>query len=149
METTGIPKTWLYSLAVALPLVLWLVLDYTEIVNWLWYHHYEGAYYFFAAFKASSFYQNLLASWPYPVFMVTVYIYWFGDDTEEKDIGALFALLPIAYVPFAVIGTTLVHLHFEPAVFYSYPIIVLVFGYLYVLPWVAIIWVLGKLKIAV
>ena len=60
-----------------------------------------------------------------------------------------FMLLPLAYIPFSIIGFTLAHAEFQVSYLYTNPMIILIFGYSYVLTWAVIVWMFDKLKLVV
>lgn len=140
------PKTWLYFIALAVPVILRALLLPEAAVNWLWYRGYEDAYYFFSALRINPHFLKYWGGWPLPVFVLTVYAYWMAEFDEEA-IARQFLLLPIAYAPFSVFGTMLARLEFDISLLYLHPLVLIPTGYLYLLPWILFIWVFGKLRL--
>lgn len=140
------PKTWLYYIAVCFPLILGIAVCYTGFVDWLWYQRYENTYYLLSALRENLTFRELVAGWALPVFVITVFSHWATNEDEEA-IAQQFLLLPLVYVVFAVLGNFLLNRAFDPMVLYTYPLIVIPIGYLYIFPWVVFIWVFSKLKL--
>lgn len=142
------PKAWIYYIALLLPLVIRLVLVNTLFLNWLWYAGYEEAYYYLSTLSVNPMFQEFAGVWPLTIFVGTVYTYWFMDEDYDA-IPKQFLLLPLVYVPFSIIGTTLVNRAFEASMLFTHPIVIIFGGYLYVLPWVLFVWVFCKLHLLV
>lgn len=139
------PKTWLYFIAILVPL-LFRLLMFQSVIEWFWYHHYEDFYYFLSGLSVQPQFMQLVGGWPFPIFIATVLVYWTLDE-DDKDLGHQFLLLPLAYVPFAIIFTALFSRSFDISTLYSDPLVIIPFGYLYLLPWVICIWVFDKLRL--
>lgn len=142
------PKTWLYFIALTLPLIFRVLLLDIGVVEWFWYHGYENTYYFLRDLRANSYFQEYWGDWPLPIFVMTVIVYWMADFDEEA-ISRQFLLLPIVYVPFSVIGTMLVSREFDVTLLYLHPLVLIPTGYLYILPWVVFVWVFDKLGLVI
>lgn len=140
------PKTWIYFIALVLPLLLRALLLPTALVEVLWYRGYEDAYYFFSALRINPNFLEYWGGWPLPVFVITVLSYWTAEYDEEV-ISRTFLLLPIAYVPFSVFGTMLTKLEFNASLLYLHPLVLIPTGYLYILPWVIFVWILEKMRL--
>jgi hypothetical protein len=138
------PKTWLYFIALVLPLLVRILILNTDFVDNLWYNHHVDAYNLFNVLRTSPLFLELIGGWIFPFFVATSWGYWYLDDTEGKEPGGMFVLLPLIYVPFAIIGSVLVSGHFDVMTLFSYPVVILIFGYLYVFPWMFCIWVFSK-----
>src|SRR5690242_1515217 len=100
------PKTWIYYLAVILPLVAHLlVMDTRFFLEWLWYHGYPEYYDVLNVLSVNPMLVEMFGSWALPVFIGTVLCFWIGG--EEEDISGQFLLLPIFYVPFILGGNAI------------------------------------------
>ncbi len=143
------PSTWIYFIALVLLLVLRVaVIDTTLFAEWLWYRGQPDAYYFVLSLRDNQQLLEFVGGWPLPMFVVTVFAYWIMDD-DEKDMGVQFLMLPLVFVPFSIVGHTLVHRAFDVTTLYIHPLVLLPAGYLYVLPWMLFVWVFTKLKLVV
>jgi len=140
------PKTWLYFIALILPLVVRVLILNTGFVDWLWYQHHEGAYRLLSELKTQPQFLAFIGGWPLPVFIVTI-ICWWNIEEGDDAIPAQFLLLPLAYVPFTIIGDALVTGTFEESNLYIHPLVILPIGYIYVFTWTIFIWVLDKLRL--
>lgn len=139
------PKIWLYYIAVVLPALLRLGIQ-DPCLEWMWYHNHQQAYMIFSAMSVQPQFLTLACGWAMPVFVVTVLSYWVIDDNSE-GIPEQFLLLPIAYLPFTIIGDILVTRDFEPSILYTHPVLILPFGYAYVFIWAVFIRVMDKLRL--
>ena len=140
------PRTWIYSIALVLPMLFSILVLYTPFVDWLWYQQHEGAYYLLSALKVNPWFVEFLGGWGLPVFTCTVVAYW-QMDHDDDAIASQFMLLPIAYVPFSIIGAMLTKLQFDATFFYTHPLVVIPVGYLYLFPWMLFVWVFSKLRL--
>jgi len=141
------PKTWIYYLAVILPLVAHLlVLDTRFFLDWLWYNGHHDYYNVLNVLSVDPLLVDLFGGWPLPVFIGTVLCYWVGGD--EEDISGQFLMLPLAYIPF-LIGGAAIAKGFEVSMLYTYPLIAVPIFYLYIFPWVVFIKVFDKLRLVV
>lgn len=140
------PKTWLYFLALGLPLVLRFLMFNTSFVEFLWYQHHEDAYYFLSSLRVQPTFVSYIGGWALPLFVFTVGCYWQMEE-EFDSLPQQFLLLPFVYIPFVIAADFLFNQHFETASLYSYPLIILPFGYLYVFVWVIFIWFMEKLRL--
>ena len=140
------PKAWIYYIALIFPLVLRVLVLNTPFVDWLWYHGYHDSYYIFSALRVNPMFLEFIGGWPLPVFIGTVWLYWFMDE-EFDAVPKQFLLLPLVFVPFSIIGTALANLSFDPATLYTHPLAVIPAGYLYIMPWVVLVWALAKCRL--
>ena len=137
---------FVYILAVLfLLLIRVLVLDINLDV-WLYSAHFDDVARFIAALRASPPFIAYMGNWALPVFVVAVLVFWMTEQ-DGMDIPKQFLLLPIVYVPFSIVGATLATAEFQFSYLYVHPLIILTFGYIYVLYWVILVWLLGKLRI--
>lgn len=144
------PRAWLYFLALWLPLaVSVLVLDTRFFLEWLWYKGYGDYYNLLNALSVQPQLVECLKGWPFPIFVMTVFAYWMTEYHEPEAIAHQFLLLPIAYIPFLIVGRALETWQFTPEMYQMYPFVVLLGGYAYVLAWVAFIWILDRLRLVV
>lgn len=142
------PKTWIYVLSLLIPLAAGvLVMDTRFFLEFLWSRGYADEFYFLNWLSTVPEAQGLLGGFGFPVFMVTVFYHWFGHQLDEDEIEKEYFLLPIAYIPFAIAGNLLVNLTWDAAVLYSYPVLCIIAGYLYILPWCLFVWVFSKLNL--
>lgn len=142
------PRTWIYFLALILPLVAHLiVLDTRFVLERLWYAGYTDYYNLLNEMSVNPTVVELFGGWSLPIFVGTVMCFWLGAD--EEDIDSQFLLLPLGYIPFLMIGAWVSKGSFEVTTLYSYPLMVILIGYLYVLPWVVFVRVFDKLHLVV
>lgn len=139
------PKLWLYFVALILPFIFRLLLLNAGLTDWLWYHHYEGAYTMLSALAAQPLFLQLIGSWPLPVFIVTVWCYWQMEDDE--CIPSQFLMLPFVYLPFSILGGWIMNSEVNFADLLIHPLIILPAGYIYIFIWALFIWVLDKLRL--
>lgn len=143
------PRNWIYLIALILILVLRiLIVDTTWLAQWVWYRGQADAYYALLALRENPTVLEFVGGWPLPVFIVSAYIYWTNED-NDNDMGAQFLMLPLAYLPFSIVGTMLQNQAIDLSKFFIYPLIIIPAGYLYVTPWVVFVWVFSKLKLVV
>jgi hypothetical protein len=140
------PRTWIYLIALVLPLALRLLLLNTSFLEWVWYQRYEEVYYFLSALSVNPMFLEFMQAWTLVVFTATVFFYW-TTDLDDEAVASQFLLLPMIYVPFSIIGTWLSNLNFDPTLLYSHPLIIIPVGYLYLLPWIVFVWVFSKLRL--
>lgn len=140
------PRTWIYYIALALPLVFRVLILNTGFVEWLWYHDHQDAYYALSNLSVNETFLEFIGGWALPVFIITVYSYW-TIDQDVDAISSQFLMLPIVYVPFTIVANILTHWTFDGSLFYIHPLIVIPAGYVYVFPWVAFVWVFSKLRL--
>ena len=134
---------WIYGFAVFLLLLLRIVVLSTHLDASFAAMHMDGLASFIASLRASPYFVHYLGNWGLPVFVIAVFVFWM-TDSEDGDISKQFLLLPIAYVPFAIVGTVLATAEFQLSYLYVYPLVILPFGYAYVSLWVLLVWLLGK-----
>lgn len=144
MRAGLMPKTWFYFIALFAPIIVRVLLLNTTFVEWLWYEGYHDAYYLLAKFRINPQFQQYIAGWPLPVFTITVCAYWMMND--DQGIPDQFLMLPLAYVPFSIIGTVLVRGDF-PSDLIMQPLVIVPFGYIYVIIWVVFLWVMEKCRL--
>lgn len=141
------PKTWLYYIALILPLalrVLILDLGFAAVIDNF---HPIGLYALCTALKNEPLFMTFIGGWPYPVFVATVISWWVMDE-DSDHIPHQFLLLPLIYVPFTVLGDILLSGgEVRTTNFFVYPLLILPFGYVYIFAWVVIIWLLEKLRL--
>lgn len=141
------PKSWLYYLSILLPLVFALaVLDTRAVIEWLWYHEYFDAYNKLNPLSVQPQLVKFLGGWPFPVFIGTLTCYWLADGDA---MGEQFLLLPIFYVPFSIIGEILVTREFNPSSLYINPMVIVLAGYCYVLPWAIFVRLLDRMRLVI
>jgi hypothetical protein len=80
------------------------------------------------------------------LFIITIFSYWLAEHDEE-GISDQFLMLPIAFVPFTIIGDILLTQQFNASNLYVHPLIVIPAGYIYVFAWVILIRVLDKMRL--
>ena len=141
-------RNWLYLLAVLLLPGLSLLVNVGHYDDWLHAHHYDRAAAIIAALRGNDQFQDFMGGWVFPAFIAIVLIYWIIAE-DKSCIPTQFMLLPLAYIPFSIFGFTLAHAKFEFSYLYTNPLIILAFGYTYVLVWAAIVWVFDKLRLVV
>ncbi|MFW0777152.1 MAG: hypothetical protein ACN2B6_05480 [Rickettsiales bacterium] len=142
------PRAWIYYIAVVLPLVFYVMLEFMPFTDWLWYGGYEREYWFFLGLKDNDTFQEFIGGWPFWVFIFTILVYW-NADQDNESVCNQFYLLPVVFVPFSIIGSALMNLEFNPATLYTHPFIIILAGYCYVLPWLMFVWVMSKLRLLV
>ena len=137
---------WVYILAVLMLLVIRFGVLNTNFDQYLLNFHFDDSARFIAALRASPPFIKYVGNWALPVFVICVLLFWF-TESEDADLSKQFLLLPIAYVPFSIIGTILSTAVFEVSYLYVHPLVILPFAYLYVAFWILFIWLLTKLHI--
>lgn len=143
------PRNWIYLIALLLILVLRIsVVDTTWLAEWFWYRGQADAYYALLRARENPAVLEYIGGWSLPVFVVTVFMYWMNEDADH-DIGKQFMLLPLAFLPFVIVGTTLQDLSLNLSKFLIYPLVVIPVGYLYIFPWMLFVWVFTKLRLVV
>lgn len=139
-------KKWVYFIAVLMLIVIRVGVLNTNYDQWLLAMGYESSSQFITVLKSSETFREYIGSWALPVFVVVVILYWLSNQ-DETMIRTHFYSLPVAYVPFSIIGTTLANASFEVSYLIAQPLIILTFGYFYILIWAALIWVFEKLRL--
>jgi hypothetical protein len=139
-------KKWAYFIAVIFLLVIRFGVLNTNYDQWLLSLNYQKTSYFVSMLRNSAAFQEFMGSWALIFYIGAVLIFW---ATEEDDSGIpmQFLLLPIAYVPFSIIGAILMNAEFRFNYLWIHPLIILPFGYLYVSLWTILIWLFDKLRI--
>ena len=140
------PKAWIYYIALILPLAFRVLVLNTGFDEWLWYRGDADGYYLISALKANPLFLELIGGWALPLFVCTVFIYWHAED-DHDDMSAQFLMLPIVYVPFAIAGHALETFTIDLSTFYSYPLVLIMGGYVYIFPWIAFVGVFSKLRL--
>lgn len=140
------PKVWLYFIALIVPLVLRVLILNTGFVEWLWYQGHVESYNWLSVLRVQPQFIEFIGGWALPVFVITVFSYWTIEGNEE-GIQDQFLLLPIAYIPFTLIGEVLLTGEFHVASLYVHPLVVIPIGYLYIMIWALFIRVLDKLQL--
>ncbi len=143
------PRSWIYFTALFLLLfVRVLLLDMNFVSDWLWYNGYEAEYYLLANLRQEPQLARFFGGWALPLFVIAVITYWLAAREQDDDnLPAQFALLPIAYVPFCMVGEMLRTLSFDVSMLYIYPLVLIPAGYLYLFPWLVFVWVFSKLRL--
>lgn len=142
------PRTWIYFIALVLPLAFSLVVLYSGLAEWLWYRGDAERYYLLAGLRENDFFREFLGGWALPVFTGSVFAFWLIDYDDEA-IAAQFLLLPLVYAPFSIIGAWLANWHFDVTLLFIHPLVVIPVGYLYVFPWVLFVAVFARLRLVV
>lgn len=139
-------KKWAYFLAVLFLLVIRFGVLNSNSDQWLASMHYPQAGHFVSVLRNSGAFQEFMGSWALVFYIAAVLVFW---STEEDDSGIpmQFLLLPIAYVPFSIIGAILMNAEFQFNYLWIHPLVILPFGYLYVSLWTILIWLFDKLRI--
>jgi hypothetical protein len=140
------PKSWLYFLALASPLIFRVVVLNTGFVDWLWYQQDYAMYEMFNNLRFQPQFLQFVGGWSLPLFIITIFSYWLAEHDEE-GISDQFLMLPIAFVPFTIIGDILLTQQFNASNLYVHPLIVIPAGYIYVFAWVILIRVLDKMRL--
>jgi purine-cytosine permease-like protein len=140
------PKSWIYIFALVLPLLFRVLLMYTPMVEWFWYNGYPNLYNALALLKANQTFLTFLGGWAFPIFVVTMIGYWLMENDDET-ITSQFLLTPIAYVPFSIAVTMIGNMRVDFPLFYIHPLVIIPVGYVYVMLWMFIIWILEKAKL--
>lgn len=128
-----------------LPLIRVLVLN-LHYDDWLRSVHYDRGADFIVALRGNPQFQAFIGGWVFPAFVALMLIYWMIEEDKSR-IPMQFMLMPLAYVPFSIVGFTLVNAEFQVSYLYTNPLVILTFGYLYVLFWFIAIKLFEKLKI--
>lgn len=144
------PKTWLYYIALCMPLIMRVMIMNTTFTDWLWYHGYESSYYFFSNLSVNPTFLKFIGGWPLPVFVITVISFWtleqsYSDDEEVLEYQ--FWLLPIMYVPFTVIGDFLITRELHAMNLFAHPVVIIPFGYMYVFMWSVFMRVMSRFRL--
>lgn len=144
------PSNWIYYIALILLLAFVVVFCHTDyFAQWLWYNGQEAAYYKFMEMRQSANFKEFIGSWALPVYLITAYMYWLGGD-EDNDIEKQFLLLPLAYIPFSILGQVLLSGgEFSVSLLWTHPLVIIPAGYLYVFPWVIFVRVFCKLRLVI
>lgn len=134
----------IYIVALLIPVAVGMTIAHTGFVDWLWYNGYEQEYYLLARLKEEESFKTFLGAWTLPVFVGVVFFYWSSTDSVDT-ISNQFMLLPLAYTPFSIAGTALLKFSFDPSWLYVHPLVIIPLGYLYLFPWVLLVWILKKI----
>ena len=106
--------------------------------------HYERAADILLKVRNHPQFQSFLGGYVFPVF-VAMYLSWWAIEEDKSFIPVQFLLMPLAYVPISIVGFTLVNAEFSLSYLYVNPLVILTFGYIYVLFWYAFIVLMEKL----
>lgn len=139
-------KKWAYCFAVLFILILRFGIMNTPLDEQLIALHYDKLAHVITLLKAAPIFTEFVGSWAMPVFVVTVILFWLTSQ-EDEAIPMQFLILPIAFIPFSIIGAILTNAEFRFNYFWIHPLIILPFGYFYVSMWTILIWILEKLRI--
>lgn len=143
------PRHWLFFIALISILVFRvLVIDTKYFAEWFWYQGDAVSYFALLKFQENPLVLEYIGGWPLPVFVITMFMYWMAGD-NAGDINTQFLLLPLAYLPFSIIGSMLQAQSFEPIKILTHPLVIIPSGYLYLLPWIIFVWLFTKLKLVV
>ena len=140
------PKTWIYIFALVLPLIFRVLLLNSPMLSWLWYHGYPETYTFLNNLTINQPFLTFIGGWALPIFVVTIIGYWL-IESEDEVISSQFLLVPIAYVPFSLAVTMISNMRVDFSLFYIHPLVIVPIGYVYIIFWVVLIWILEKLRI--
>lgn len=137
-------KKWFYFLAVLMLPVIRIIVLNTGYDAWLTGAGYAKAGAFIAMLKDNKIFQQFIGGWVFPFYIVAVIVFWCVEEDDTR-IGQQFLLLPLAYIPFTILGFTLVNAEFQFSYLYVHPLIILTFGYIYVGFWVMVLALMSKL----
>ncbi len=142
-------KTWLYYVALFMPLILRVLVLNTGFVDWLWYHQYTDSYYFFSNLSVNPSFLRFIGSWALPAFIVTVMSFWLMESNleDEDTITHQFLLLPIMYIPYSIIAEFIETLKFNGMNLFAHPVMIIPFGYIYIGMWIVFIRVMERFKL--
>lgn len=133
-----------------MPLVMRVLVLNTTFTDWLWYHGYEQQYYFFSSLSVNPSFLLFIGGWPLPVFILTVIAFWAietGHNDDDEMFEHQFWLLPLMYVPFTVVGDILLTREFHLMNLFAHPVVIIPFGYVYVLMWSIFIRVMYRFRL--
>lgn len=139
-------KKWVYILGVLFLVIIRLVVLDTNYDEWLFDRGFDTAGNFIFSLKESELFNKFFGGYVIFVFVASIILYW-GMHTDDASIGLQFLLLPIAYVPFSIVGKVLETAHFEVRMLWIHPLIILPFGYVYVAVWKILMWVFEKMRL--
>ncbi len=139
-------KKWAYYIAVLFLLVLRFGVLNTNYDQFLSNWHYDNAAAFIQLLRNSPTYNEFMGNWGLPFYVACVLVYW-STNEDDSGIPMQFLLLPLAYLPFSIIGTILMTAEFQPQTLWVHPLIILPFGYLYVSFWTIFIWIFQKIRL--
>lgn len=136
---------WFYIIALLLlPCIRVLVLD-LPTDQWVASMGYQQLATTLQLLKANGVFIAYMGNWALPVFVVIAMLFWLSDDSME--VPKHFLLVPIAYVPFSIVGTVLMTAEFRFDYLYVHPLVIIPVGYIYVTIWVLLAWILRKIKV--
>jgi hypothetical protein len=139
-------KKWAYILGVLFLVIIRLIVLETDYDEWLFDLGYDATGNFIYNLKSSDLFNKFFGGYVIFVFVFSVIMYW-GMHVDDTSIGLQFLLLPIAYVPFSIVGKVLETAQFEVRMLWIHPLIILPFGYVYVAFWKTLIWLFEKLRL--
>ncbi len=142
-----INRNWICLIGLlTLPLMRVLV-NNSHYDEWFSKFHYDHVAGFIVALRNNEQFQAFIGGWVFPVFVALVLVFWLLEEDKSK-ISMQFLLLPLAYIPFSILGFTLVHADFEVSYLYVNTLIILTFGYIYILFWGGIMMLFQKLGLS-
>lgn len=143
------PKAWIYYIALVVLLAVHVLVMHTRFfIEWLWYQGYADLYNALNELSVQPQMMEYFGSWALPVFIITVFTLWLSEYNQDDNIGGQFAMLPLVYTPFLIVGNA-VTAGFEVSMLYTYPLVVILAGYLYILPWALFVWAFDKMRLVV
>ena len=139
-------KKFAYMLAVLFLLVIRFGVLNTGYDQWLIDHGFTNAGYFISFLKQNTTFNDFFGNWSLVIFVITVMIFW-STGADEQMIPTHFLLLPIAYIPYSIVGAVLTTAEFRFNYLFIHPLIILPVGYLYVIFWKMLFWLCEKLRL--
>lgn len=139
-------RNWFYLVALLMLPGIRILVNELHYDTWLHQIHYDRVADCVAALRANEQFQAFLGGWVFPAFVALVLVYWMLEE-DKSAIPTQFLLLPLAYIPFSIIGFTLAHAEFQTSYLYVNTLIILTFGYLYVLLWMGMVALFEKLRL--
>jgi len=139
-------KKWVYCFAVLFVLILRFAVLNTNLDERLIAMGYERLAHMIASLRQSEIFGEFVGSWAMPVFVATVLVFWLTNQ-DDAQIPMHFLVLPIAYIPFSIVGAILATAEARLDYLWVHPLVILPFGYLYVSMWTIFIWLLTKIRL--
>ena len=136
----------MYFFAVVFVLVLRFGVLNTDLDVRLMSMGYERLAHIIAGLRENPTFGEFVGSWAMPVFVVTVLVFWITNQ-DDAQIPMHFLVLPIAYIPFSIIGAILATAEARIDYLWVHPLVILPFGYFYVSMWTIFIWFLTKIRL--
>ena len=142
-----IRKTYFYYFAV-LGLLIGRILTLNfNFAGWLHGMGWDKPAAMVVALRDNSSFVHFIGGWALPIFVFAVLIYWLTEEHDE-GIPRQFLLLPIAYIPFALIVDILTRGEFYLSMLMQHAMVILPYGYIYILTWAVCIWLREKIGFA-